>query len=75
MQDEIEETSRSTKSRAVLSGIVVFWLVRLVLQFAVYDSAIWRGKPFYTAMHVVFSAFWVYVVVVYAEALGSVWQL
>jgi len=65
----------SPLGRAMLSGIVVFWLVRLVFQFAVYDSAIWRGKPFYTAMHVVFSAFWVYVVVVYAEALGSVWQL
>jgi hypothetical protein len=59
-------------SRAVLIGILAFWLIRFVFQLAVYDPAIWRGKPFYTAMHVVFSFFWGYVVVTYAVALRSV---
>jgi len=57
-------------SRAVLAGMLLFWFVRLVFQFAVYDPAIWRGKTFYTAMHVVFSAFWAYVVLTYAMALA-----
>src|SRR5262245_44685652 len=49
-------------SRAVLIGILVFWLIRLVFQFAVYDPAIWRGQPLYTRMHVLFSVLWSYVV-------------
>jgi hypothetical protein len=56
-------------SRVVLSGFAVFWLIRLVFQFLVYDSAIWRGRRFYTVMHVVFSSFWIYVVVIYGVAL------
>jgi len=56
-------------SRIVLSGFVFFWLARLTFQLFVYDSAIWRGQCFYTCMHVVFSAFWTYIVVIYGAAL------
>jgi len=63
----------SAASRLMLAGIVVFWMCRLVIQFFVYDSAIWRGGRFYTYMHVVFSAFWMYVVITYSVALRSVW--
>ncbi|HEY6986908.1 MAG TPA: hypothetical protein VH369_00915 [Bryobacteraceae bacterium] len=35
----------------------------------VYDSAIWRGHRFYTFMHVVFSMFWTYLVLIYGAAL------
>lgn len=58
-----------TLSRVVLTGLVMFWLARLVFQIFVYDSAIWRGNRFYTFMHVVFSLFWTYVVVTYGAAL------
>lgn len=58
-----------TLSRVVLTGLLVFWLIRLIFQNFVYDSAIWRGRRFYTAMHVVFSIFWIYLVVVYGAAL------
>ena len=59
-----------TLSRVVLTGFVVFWLARLAVQFFVYDSAIWRGHRFYTFMHVLFSIFWTYVVLIYGAALG-----
>src|SRR5689334_7295462 len=42
-------------SRVLLTGLVFFWICRLIIQFAGYDSAIWRGNRFYTTMHVVFS--------------------
>ena len=61
-------------SRAVLAGILIFWLVRLVFQWFVYDSAIWRGRPFYTVMHCLFSAFWIYAAVTYGMALRSLWR-
>jgi hypothetical protein len=61
-------------SRILLAGIVVFWLCRLAIQLLVYDSAIWRGRLFYTGMHVAFSLFWVYVVITYSLALRRVWN-
>jgi hypothetical protein len=61
-------------SRVVLAGLVVFWLSRLAIQFCVYDPAIWRGRRFYTVMHVVFSTFWIYVVLTYGTALRIAWK-
>ena len=62
-----------TLSQVVLTGFLVFWLARLAFQFFVYDPAIWRGRRFYTFMHMVFSVFWSYVVVVYGAALRVAW--
>jgi hypothetical protein len=56
-------------ARAVLSGMLVFWLCRLACQWFVYDRAIWRARPLYKAMHVVFSALWTYLAFTYALAL------
>jgi hypothetical protein len=63
----------SPLSRALLAGCVVFWFCRLVTQFFVYDQEIWRGRRFYTAMHILFSMLWIYVVATYGLALRSVW--
>ncbi len=61
-------------SRVVLTGFLVFWLSRLVIQLFVYDPAIWRGRRFYTFMHVLFSIFWIYVVLTYGSALRIAWR-
>jgi hypothetical protein len=61
-------------SRALLAGLVVFWFCRLVAQLFVYDPEIWRGRRFYTVMHVAFSLLWIYVVITYGTALRSVWS-
>lgn len=57
--------------KAVLTGFVVFWSVRLFIQFFVYDSKLWKGDSFNTRIHILFSALWAYYVAVYACAL---WQ-
>lgn len=61
----------SRLSRALLAGMGLFWLVRLLVQWFVYDSRIWRGHRFYTAMHYVFTAVWIYFSATFAFAL---WQ-
>ena len=61
----------SPLSRAVLTGMLLFWLCRLGFQWFVYDPGIWRGNRFRTVMHVVFSVFWIYVVLTYGGALYS----
>ncbi|MCU1311353.1 MAG: hypothetical protein JWO20_2478 [Candidatus Angelobacter sp.] len=61
-------------SRIVLTGVAIFWVCRLFIQFLVYDSALWRGNRFHTLMHVVFSCFWIYVVCTYALAARHVWN-
>jgi len=61
-------------SRVALTGLVAFWLCRLLVQLFVYDSAIWRSRRFYTVMHAAFSLMWIYVVITYSVALRSVWN-
>ena len=56
-------------ARAVLAGLTIFWFLRLLTQWFVYDSALWRGHRFNTAMHVIFSCLWSYFTVVFAGAL------
>lgn len=62
-------------SRVVLGGLVIFWLCRLVFQLFVYDPAIWRGRRFYTLMHVVFTIFWTYTVLIFGAAFRMAWRV
>lgn len=54
--------------RILASGIAVFWLARLYAQWFVYDSALWRGKKFETAMHICFSFLWIFLSGTYGAA-------
>jgi len=63
----------SALSRAILAGMAVFWLCRLLAQWFVYDAALWRGDRFRTWMHGVFSVLWIYVTATYGGALVRVW--
>ena len=63
--------SPSRLSRALLAAMSLFWFVRLLVQWFVYDSRIWRGHRFYTVMHYVFTALWCYFAGTYGFAL---WQ-
>lgn len=56
-------------SRAVLTGLTIFWACRLAVQWGFYSREIWHGHRFYTTMHYVFSAVWVYMTAVCATAL------
>lgn len=57
--------------RVVCLGMGVFWLLRLLVQFVGYSSELWRGKRFETTVHVLFSALWAYLSVVF---LVVYWQ-
>ena len=55
----------TTLGKQLSFGLFVFWLVRLVFQFFVYSSQLWKGKRFETWVHVAFSALWVYFTAVF----------
>jgi hypothetical protein len=56
----------------ILAGLALFWLLRLVVQWAVYDHALWRGDRFNTLVHLAFTALWSYYALVFGAAL---WQM
>jgi hypothetical protein len=56
-------------ARAVLVGLFIFWLVRLYMQWFVYDAELWRGKRFETAMHFLFTGLWTFLVGTFGAAL------
>jgi len=70
--DALLEPSRL--SRAVLIGLTIFWTLRMVMQWAFYSPAIWRGHRFNTAMHYLFSVMWIYVSGVFGVSLWTVLQ-
>ena len=49
----------------VVGGFMIFWVIRLFIQLFIYDSRLWQGRPFNTAMHGLFTALWVYLTAVY----------
>jgi hypothetical protein len=51
--------------KRIALGLAVFWSIRLVVQLFWYSPALWRGRFFETAVHVVFTLFWVYMSVVF----------
>jgi hypothetical protein len=57
-------------ARAVLAGMAIFWLLRLLTQWLVYDWSLWRGRRLETAVHVVFTGLWGYLTATFAYALS-----
>lgn len=47
-------------SAVVLIGLAIFWTARLIVQWFVYDRALWRGNRMHTVVHYVFTAMWLY---------------
>ncbi len=46
--------------RKISLGLGLFWTTRLFIQFFGYSPNLWKGKPFETAMHLLFSLLWLY---------------
>ncbi len=59
-------------SRAVLAGLTIFWGLRMLMQWFFYSPELWRGHPFNTVAHGVFSMIWIYVTGVFAASLWTV---
>ncbi len=65
---EVYSTSLGKK---ICSGLALFWLLRLIVQFVGYSPKLWMGKAFETRMHVLFCILWTYFTVVFSVvALG-----
>ena len=62
-------TAPGPLAKLVLAGLALFWLVRLLAQWFIYDHALWRGKRFETSVHIVFTLVWVYFTATYSVAL------
>lgn len=58
----------SPLARYVLAGLSTFWAIRLIVQWFVYDPKLWRGHPFNTGVHLLFTLLWSYLAWVYALA-------
>ena len=59
----------SLLGRVILAGFVSFWGIRLLAQHFIYSPKLWRGNRLHTAMHVLFTVLWSYLVFVYGRAL------
>ena len=60
-----DELINTTLGRRVSLGLGIFWTVRLIVQFFGYSPKVWKGKPFETTVHVLFSLFWSYLSAVF----------
>ena len=55
-----EELISTVLGKHICLGLGLFWTARLIVQFFVYSSKLWRGKKLETIVHVLFSIFWIY---------------
>jgi hypothetical protein len=61
--------ARSLLARLVLAWLCAFWLSRLVVQWFIYDRQLWVGNRLNTGVHILFTAMWCYLSLVYGWAL------
>lgn len=59
------EIISTTLVKRISFGLGIFWTFRLYVQFFVYSSKTWRGKPFETLVHILFSIYWTYLSVIF----------
>lgn len=51
--------------KKITAGFCVFWCLRLLVQWFGYSPQLWRGKVFETAVHILFSAIWIYLTLLF----------
>jgi hypothetical protein len=61
-----ELVSTSLGNRICL-GLGIFWATRFLIQFFGYSSQLWKGKPFETIVHVLFSLLWGYLTFIFLK--------
>ncbi|WP_028122537.1 hypothetical protein [Epilithonimonas tenax] len=65
------ELIQTKLGKTISLGLGIFWTIRLFFQFFIYSSLLWKGKIFETAVHILFSLFWIYMSTVFLwNALG-----
>jgi hypothetical protein len=63
-----EQLLTTALGKVICLGLFAFWVTRLFFQFFIYSAKVWKGKPFETAMHVLFSMLWTYLSAVFLFA-------
>ena len=59
------ELINTNLGKKISLGLGVFWTTRLLIQFFGYSPVLWRGKPFETIVHILFSLLWAYVSLIF----------
>jgi hypothetical protein len=62
------ELTTTPLGNKICLGLGIFWAVRLLFQFFVYSSKLWKGKRFETIIHILFSFLWTYISCVFITA-------
>jgi hypothetical protein len=59
------ELINTNLGKKISLGLGVFWTIRLFIQFFGYSAVVWKGKPFETTVHVLFSLLWTYLSLIF----------
>lgn len=59
------ELINTNLGKKISLGFAVFWLLRLLTQFFIYSSELWKGKKFETFVHIVFIFLWTYLSLIF----------
>jgi hypothetical protein len=51
--------------KSICLGLAVFWGIRLFFQLLIYSPRLWKGKGKETAIHIIFTSFWIYCLLVF----------
>ena len=62
------ELLNTSFGKRILLGLAIFWAARLLVQFFGYSSKLWKGRSLETTIHIMFSLFWIYLLVVFILA-------
>jgi hypothetical protein len=55
----------SELGKVISAGLFIFWLVKVIFQFFVYSSTLWKGKRLERMLHILISGFWIYISIVF----------
>jgi len=55
------ELASTPLGKQITLGLGIFWVSRLIVQFFGYSTKLWKGKPFETTIHILFSILWSYI--------------
>lgn len=60
-----KELSSTVLGQRIAIGLAIFWVCRFLIQLFGYSSTLWKGKKFETFVHVLFTALWLYMSVIF----------
>lgn len=59
------DLAQTRLGKTISIGLGIFWATRLVFQLFVYSPKLWKGKPFETTIHIIFTILWTYLTCIF----------